>query len=365
MKRIDKLIVLEMTGPWVFGVAIFTVLIMAGTYLYKITDFIVAGVPLALILKFTLYLLPGIMVKTFSMAVLLSTLLAFGRLSGDSEIVAMKAAGASVPRMMIPVAAFSLIVALLAFGTNELIVSRASYAGETLKLQLEKSTQRQPIFYQIFNADKLQAMIMARNFNLATKQLEDATVKVYDNDQKPVFILEVPSMTYNPTTKEWRLGAGTRELSLDGQTFAYIGPTYPKDLPKPPSDQDLLAAQVKDLDVLSMAQMKLVIASKSADPGFPKDQLANLQYGYYNKIALPLATLIFGLLGAPLGIRSHRTGTATGFWLSVIIIFAYMMLANLMNIINTSGQIPPYVASFTPLGVGLVLAIVLIWRKNL
>ena len=44
MSRIDKLVLQEIFGPWGFGVAIFTVLIMAGTYLFKITDYIVQGV---------------------------------------------------------------------------------------------------------------------------------------------------------------------------------------------------------------------------------------------------------------------------------------------------------------------------------
>ncbi|MFN8218578.1 MAG: hypothetical protein U0S12_00390 [Fimbriimonadales bacterium] len=70
MKRLDRLIVGELAGPWVFGVGIFTVLIMAGTYLFKITDYIVQGISPATVLQLSVVLLPAIMVKTFAMAML-------------------------------------------------------------------------------------------------------------------------------------------------------------------------------------------------------------------------------------------------------------------------------------------------------
>ena len=62
MKRLDKLVLGELAGPWAFGVAIFTVLIMAGTYLFKMTDYVVQGIPVLTIMKLSFLLLPGVMV---------------------------------------------------------------------------------------------------------------------------------------------------------------------------------------------------------------------------------------------------------------------------------------------------------------
>jgi lipopolysaccharide export system permease protein len=351
----------------VFGVAIFTALIMAGTYLFTITGFIVSGVPAMTLMEFTLLLLPGILVKTFAMAMLLATLLAFGRLSSDSEIVAMKASGASVPRMMIPVAVFGFVVAICAFALNEKVVYAAAKRGQELRTEIEKKVKgnKQSVSQTINDpkTGRLKGMLLARDFNLGLRKLEDAFIIAFNEKEKPTEVIYAPSLKFTDF-KHWKMAPGAVMMDMAGTHIFTLGETFPSTVTEPPSPDDIMASNLKDLDVFNMGQMREEIEKRIHDPGFDPKQLANLQYGYYNKISLPLATFIFALVGAPLGIRSHRTGAATGFWLSVIIIFSYMLLGNLMNIWAMGLKIPAYAASFTPLAVGLVFSIVLIVRKN-
>lgn len=130
------------------------------------------------------------------------------------------------------------------------------------------------------------------------------------------------------------------------------------------SPEDLLTSQTRDLALFSMGEMRAQIEKERANPKANPPQVRNLEYQYWNKLALPLAAFIFGTLGATLGIRSHRAGTATGFALAVAIIFAYFMTANFMNVWAMGGVIPPYVASFTPIVIGLVATALLLWRRN-
>lgn len=365
MRRIDRLILGELIGPWGFGVAIFTVLIMAGTYLFKLTDYIVSGIDIFTIIRFTLLLLPGIMVKTFSMAALLCTLLAFGRLSSDSEVVAMRAAGASLPRLMMPVFFFGLAVAVLAFAVNETIVPYAAFQGTALKSVIEKkiSGGGQPTFTAIYDGKRIKGYVAAKDFNLQQRTLRGVTVVTFAKNGLPTSFLYCPYAEYKSET-EWRIKGGGKLISYNGQNIIELGETWPIAAATPPKPADILASTVQDLDTFSMSQMRVRITMAKINPSFSYGQIANLEYGYYNKIALPLAAIIFALVGAPLGIRNHRTGAASGFWLSVIIIFGYMLSANLMAVYAKGGVMPAYVASFTPLVIGLVFAIVLIYRKN-
>ncbi|HZH98440.1 MAG TPA: LptF/LptG family permease [Fimbriimonadaceae bacterium] len=366
MRRIDSLIIKELVGPWVFGVAIFTTLIMAGTYLFKLTDYIVSGISIGLIMQFTLLLMPGVMVKTFSMAMLLAALLAFGRLSSDSEVVALRAAGASIGRIMVPVAVFSFLVAGIAFAVNETLVPYAASRGTALKEEIEKrvSGGGEPVFRPVYVEGKLQAMVMAEDFNIRERSLRNVTMTTFTKAGEPNLVLLAAGMKFQSETN-WRIVGGARLFTYDGREVIDLSDTWPTQVPvRPPKPEDILASMVRDLDTFSMAQMRERIYQARLNPAFDPAQIANLEYGYYNKIALPLAAMIFALVGAPMGIRNHRTGAAAGFWLSVLIIFSYMTLANLMAVYAQGGKIPSWVASFTPLAIGLVVAAVLIHKRN-
>jgi lipopolysaccharide export system permease protein len=377
LKRIDRLILSEMIGPWIFGVAIFTVIIMAGSFLFQLTNYMVNGISPSAIFSLTGLLLPGVMVKTFAMAVLLSALLAFGKLSGDSEIVAMKAAGASVLRIMVPVALFGTVVAVLYFVTDEVVVAPAANKAEALKNDIQKhlSGTTNRIQQSITDENgRIQASMMAQDFDITGRHLADVMIEFYDKSGHPSGFLWAPGMQFtgNSTSildisasKNWRLDPGSKLFHFHPNTESNLGSVYPDEAgPEPPNPTALLADQLKNLDALNMLDTKAAVDKLQKDPKANPGTIANLWYGYYNKISLPLATIVFALVGAPLGIRSHRTGTATGFALSVVIIFAYMMLSNWMSIYSTGQRIPPYAASFAPIGIGLVCAIVLVYKRN-
>lgn len=367
MKRLDRLILGELAGPWGFGVAIFTVLIMAGTYLFKLTDYIVQGIPVMTIAKLTVLFLPGVMVKTFSMAVLLATLLAFGRLSSDSEIVALRAAGASIGRIMIPVAIFGFVVAMIAFWINETVVPWAAYQGFAMKSDIEKTLNMrgEPIFHVINDPKdgKPVAMISALDFNLQERSLSEVWVHTYQKNGEPSWTLHANRLHFT-NENDWSVDGEAKMFDYELKYPVLVRGIWPSQIAKPPEIDTLAASRVKDLDSFSMTQMKERIRLAKLSETFPISQIRNLEYGYWNKLALPLSALIFGLVGAPLGIRNHRTGAAAGFWLSVIIIFLYMMTANFMAQFALGGKIPPWAASFTPLVIGLAVAIVTIQRKN-
>lgn len=368
MKRLDVLVVKELFSPWAFGVAIFTVLIMAGTYLFKITEYVVGGVGASIVLQLSALLLPGVMAKTFPMAMLLAALLAFGRLSGDSEIVAMRATGASLPRIMLPVGLFGLAVAAVAFAFNELLVPvaalRATHLQEEINTRLSGASWRS-LQYPIFQEGKLQAIVGAQNFEFGTRELAGAYVITYDAEHDPVYILFADRLVFNGET-DWRIKGKAKLMAADGTTQVTLSEgAWPNEIPKIEADpRAFIASTLRDLDALSMSQMREQINEAKANPTFDPAQIANLEYGFYNKIALPAAAIVYALVGAPLGIRNHRASTASGFWMSVLIIFCYISLANLMNIYAQGGKIHASVASFTPLVIGLMVAAFTIWRKN-
>ena len=368
MKRVDRLIIGELLGPWVFGVAIFTVLISAGQFLFEITRYIAAGADVWKTTQLLMLLMPGVMAKTFSMAVLLSALLAFGRLSGDSEIVAMRAGGISVARIMRPVGLFGLGVFAIALMFGEVIVPDATRQAVALRIEIDTEMQgrtQQSTSRSIYKDGKIKMMLHAKDFDMLAGSLDGVVLTVFDSQGDPELFLYAEEMVFT-SEEDWRMPSGWKLVFFkSGITVQSGSDTFPSEVPNPDVTPDDLITQVlKELEAFSMKDMKKQIDREKQNPNYDRKLVSNLEFGYWNKLALPLAALVFGLVGAPLGIRNHRAGTATGFALSVVIIFGYMMLANAMSIMAQGGRIPAFVASFTPIVIGLVVAMVFIQLRN-
>ena len=94
MRILDKYILKEFLGPFLFGVAAFTAIFLGADTLLKIADYVTKyGASSTAALKIFILALPRIIVYTFPMAVLLGALMATSRLSGSSELIVMRTSG--------------------------------------------------------------------------------------------------------------------------------------------------------------------------------------------------------------------------------------------------------------------------------
>lgn len=371
LKQIDRLVIKEIIGPWLFGVAMFSSLLMAATYLNRIAEYVVRGVSPTLILKVSLLLMPAILSKTFAMAVLLAALLAFGRLSSDSEVTAMKAAGASLMRIVRPVMLFSTIVAIVTFIFNDQVAPPAEAEAIALGKSIESSKLGKtgdPVSLPITDGGKLQAQVVAESLDLVRGTLEEPTIIVYDSVGKPTFYMHCHEMEYkrldNGADKWHMLGGGTI-TPANGDNVIKVDEMWPANIPEiGASPQDFMTLTNNDLDAYSMAETKRQIERGQRDGSLTTAKIHNLEFGYWNKISVALAAFIFGTLGAVLGIRTQRTSAASGFALAVGIIFGYFTLVNFMNVWALNGILPAWAASFAPILIGLVCSGVIMWRRN-
>ncbi len=364
--KIDRLILKEVIGPWLFGVALFTALLFAGLYLNRVADYIVRGVPPNTIGELTILLLPAIVAKTFGMAILLAGLLAFGRLSSDSEVVALRAAGASVFRIILPVILFSIAIAALTFVFNERLVPPAANRAKILLIELAEkggAVTGEPIHVQISDKN-VNAILVARSFNLASRTMSDVTITTYNDQRKPTYLLLVKEMAFRGVG-DWHI-RGESQLIIPGNAYVIkTNEAWPPQVPKVTlSPGDIMTASNNDNDVYSMAEIRRQIERGKRDGNLRKEKIANLEYGYWLKLSVPLAAIIFGTLGAVLGIRNARTGTATGFALAIGIIFGYQLIGNFMNVWALGGVLPAWIAAFLPLLIGFVCAVFIMWRRN-
>src|SRR6476660_3139267 len=130
MKILDRYIARELIGPFLFGVAAFTLIFISGQYLFKLTSLVAKGAPLLDVIELLVLRIVPVMVITFPMATLLATLLSFGRLSGDMEVVALMAGGISFVRIAVPAFIMGVLVSILGLFANEVLVPPAGRAAK-------------------------------------------------------------------------------------------------------------------------------------------------------------------------------------------------------------------------------------------
>lgn len=126
----DRWLMGELIGPLLFGVAAFTaVTLSVGVVFDLVRKVAEAGLALDVALRVLLLKLPGFLVLSFPMATLMATLLAYSRLSGGSELTALRSIGVSTSRFLVPAIVLAGLMSLLTFVFNDVIVPPANRAG--------------------------------------------------------------------------------------------------------------------------------------------------------------------------------------------------------------------------------------------
>jgi len=146
MKLVYRYIFRELLWPMLFGVAAFVSILVAGNPLQSIMKLAFQGVAPALLLRLFVLLLPPLVVLTLPMSMLLSTLLGFSRMSGDSETVAMYAGGVSLYRLAIPVIVLALVMMGVTISINEKVTPWSIDASERLKDEIAGQVKEQKHF---------------------------------------------------------------------------------------------------------------------------------------------------------------------------------------------------------------------------
>ncbi len=367
MRLVDWLIVRELIPPLLFGVGLFTTLIFAGGYVFMITEYAVKGIPLMQVVELAALYLPQIAVKTLPMGMLLAVLLGFGRLSSDWEITALRAAGVSLRRLMAPVFWMGLLVSLLAIGCNETLVPWATARASAIRARILEQlqlTEQQAFGFPQWSDGRLDSyVIVAGGRDPQTQQLFQVTIIKYRASavREPEVMAFAQRARWNGSS-EWVLYDGWWRTA-DGQYGSFqvfrAEPRTGVQIRRTPLQIEALLTEV---DARSFRQLRQQIAFYQRE-GVEPTMLRQLTVELYNKLAVPLASLIFALVGAPLGIRPQRSSPATGFALSIAIIFLYWVLARYLVILGRS-VVPPLLASFLPNLIGLALAIWLIARRE-
>ena len=352
----DRYIASELLLPFLFGVGAFSSIgVSIGTVFELVRKVVESGLPLSIALKVFLLKLPYFIVLALPMSTLLATLMTYSRLSSDSELIALRSCGVSIYRLVLPAVILSFVVTGITFLFNEQVVPAANYQAElTLNraLKQEKPAFReQNIFYpdyqEVKQPDGDKAKILSRLFY--ADQFDGERMKgltIVDRTRKGLDQIVVSeSAMWNPAENTWDFFNGTIYVVASDNSYHHILRFEHQQLQLPRTPLDI-AAKNRDYGEMNIseARKQLKILRRSG-----KDQkIRKLQVRIQEKIAFPFVCVVFGLVGAILGTKPHRTGRATSFGISVLVIFSYEILQFISSALGVVGILSPFVSAWLP-----------------
>ena len=358
---IDRWLIAQILPPMLFAISAFTVISLSVGVMFdlirKIVEF---GLPLFLAIKVLFFSLPSFLVLSFPMAVLLSTLLAYGKLSANSELLALKSLGIKTSRIIAPAIAVSILMTGLTFYFNDNLVPASNKLAEsTLRAGIGSSFSSEEgkgnIMFSRYGSRIESATNKPTKINTFLTHIFYASwfennimqgVTVLDFSRQDIQqILKAKSAVFDKENSSWIFSDGSI-VSVDqgGQTTNIQFKKYSYPFVEGPLD---LARVPKDATEMSLKQA-LEAERIYKETGNLKE-IRRIQVRIQEKFTLPFACLVFGLIGSSLGSKSNlRSSKSQGFGLSVILILVYYVMSFVFSSFGVKGVLSPIIATWLP-----------------
>lgn len=357
MRILDRYIMKEMVGTFVFGIFAFASVFIGSSTLFRIAQYVTQyGASTQAVIKLFVYSLPSIVVLTFPMSMLLATLLSFGRLSASSEITAMKSGGISFYRIATPVFFIALFVSIFAILFNEHVVPRANQAYNNIVFyEIQGNTapkSQEHLVLKEITGGEIERLTYARRYDAETTAMYGVSVQEFENGK---LVRVQNAEKANWTTDHWTMYTGTmNELSEEGNVQRTL--KFQQQILPIKQNPNQLVREQKDPEEMTMRDLRYQIKVLNAQ----QVNTNKLESELYKRITIPFASFVFALVGVPLGLQPNRTSSSIGFGLSIIVIFIYYTIMTISSTLGQGGTIPPLLGAWMPNIVGTIVGIILI-----
>ncbi|MBZ5540646.1 MAG: LPS export ABC transporter permease LptF [Acidobacteriia bacterium] len=354
MRILDRYIVREIFRHALLGLIVFSFVFFIPQLVRLMELFVRHAGSSGQILTLLLCAFPGILVFTLPMAVLVGVLLGLGRMSADSELIALTALGIGRRRVLLPVAVLAAGGALL-----------------TLLMTLWAS----PLALRTFRSIETSLIASQVSFQVQPRVFDERFPRLvfYVNDVSPsgmqwrgVFLAEAGGESGSRLTLAEEaiviaeLQRGKLELHLRGGTTHEFSRKEPERYSVTAFGDSDWPLELTDLAPIS--QRPLSNAERSAGELLAVDGPAwrDARVELHRRLAFPAACLVFALIAVPFGARPRRGGRAAGFLLAVLLIASYYLLLVLGAGFARQGLVPPAVGIWAANAILAALGLILL-----
>lgn len=297
------------------------------------------GLPLGRVLISYVYQFPQFVFWSFPIAALLAAVFTIQPMTVHREVMAAKAGGVSFHRLVAPLVFLGVIFTGVGVLLSE-VVPRANQTSAELREDRERRAGWRT--QAVYLTDEGESLMYRR-------------LTVNDGRMVGIVLLREPDEADEPSVhiiaregiwdeaEGWRLIDGyRRELHADGEerveSFASLDYEALREAP------DDLVETVRDEDEMTRGQLVTLAERVSRSGGDTGRLLVKKE----QRMAIPVATLVIVLFGAPLATSSKRGGAAFGIGLALGTTILYLVLFRVSGALGYAGTLDPLWAAWLP-----------------
>jgi lipopolysaccharide export LptBFGC system permease protein LptF len=311
--------------------------------------------PSSLIWQLTFALVPNVIVLTCPMAVLIGVIIGLSKMQGDSELVAIRAAGVGNLQIALPIVFLGIILSIFGFLINLKGVPLAAQIVGKIALQTALYKLESPIEPGVFNSEIQGLTVYVKNGNLEKGTWQN--IFIYQEDKKNQQVRLITSTDGRIDT-----GGEDSELVLEKASVSSFSLENPS--------QKLISEQVKNLRFRIQTKRGELMGKLSQREVTPEEmglnELAEFARGktgkekieaqilWQRRIIFSITSLIFAVLGTALVLRFNRGGRGWGIFLALVSLVIYYLIALLGEQLARTEVISVITASLIPIGLAIV-----------
>ncbi len=347
IKIIDRYILRELLKIFLITVGSLTMILYLDKFLFIAENIINRGVSVMEVFLIMIYISPSYLSLTVPISVLVASVATFNQFSASNEWVAMKSCHLSFLQTMKPVIIFSIIAYLLAVIIMVYALPWGNYAYKQKTFEIIKKRADINIQPNILNYDFKNLVIIAKErekkntlkgiFIADTTEIKSTRIITAN---KAIIIPNIETLKIRLLLTEGTIHELKDKLD-EYQTINFD--TYELNLSLPDTAQlekDALVGH-RELSIKLLLQQIKDFEKRGLPTYAAKVELSK-------KFAIPFTCLLFGILGAPLGVHSSRAGKAGSFATSIMVIILYYMGLIFAQNMGKSGEVEPYSSIWVP-----------------
>lgn len=348
-RLLDAYVVREFLGMFVLVLSSFVMLMLVFTFFELVGDIIRNHIALATVGDYLFNLAPSMVYTITPLAVLIAVLVTFGVLNRNSEIVAMKATGISLYRLVVPVVSISAVLAMCLFMFDDYYLPSANRRQEALRStikgrppqtflhpeqkwmfgQSHPGEQGHIFYYPFFDPDD-NAFV-----NLSIFEFNPSTFAL----SRRIFASRA---VWDERTDTWRFYNGwVRNINVNNSEYREFTSTSFAEIHEDPGYFKKENLQSQEMN---FSQLETYIRDLRQS-GF---DTMRLRVALWHKLAYPLIAVVMAVLAIPFALSMGRRGSLTGIAVAISVALAYWVVDGLFSAMGNVNYLPAALAAWSP-----------------